>query len=170
MFIFPHWSHSFQVCISEWSHQLQSKKTWLSLGNPGMKVKVKHTGGANSRNHLWFSFCVDISWPKYCFYLHLAKSEVTPKHSFIAALYVNDRHAASASPPPPHHGVPPSYSVTHSTCLNQDLHLYHMLLLPESWKAGLQLLLLSASNQILYFCSPLCPSKANKTFKMCVSK
>lgn len=60
--------------------------------------------------------------------------------------------------------------VMHSTCLNQDLHLYHMLLLPESWKVGLQLLLLSASNQILYSCFPLCPSKTNKTFKMHVSK
>lgn len=40
-----------------------------------------------------------------------------------------------------------------------------MLLLPESWKAGLQLLQPLVNNQILLFCFPLCPIKvkAEKT-------
>lgn len=126
VFIFSHWSQDFQVCNSLWSqgefcHKLQSKKQpgyhratsawWL---NSNMQVDSTHMQVSNSRSNLWLSFCADISWPKPCFYSHMDKFEVTPLlHSItydITALYVNERHAAIASPPatPPPSGVPPS--------------------------------------------------------------
>lgn len=59
---------------------------------------------SSSRNNLRFSFCADIPWPKLCFHSQLGKLEATPKHHSImydiTALYVSERHAASASPRP----------------------------------------------------------------------